>query len=444
MSAPERAEIVRRLRATLEWSARRSYRGHDKHDALNSPFVSACALGSPFLRFAATQAVMRFPFDLRPLLGVPAARNPKGIGLFAHALLDLAEAARAAPDLVADERPETFVQRAADLLAWLVHHSSPHAPASAALRARFEDDGDAKPAASDGPALAGCGWGYHYPWQDAGFFQPRHFPNRVVTSWIGFAFLRAHELTGEDRYLDVCREIAVFLAKNPRVLFDDARQLCLSYVPLETIRIAVMDVSALAAAFLARFARQLPAGDPAAAEARATARRLMTFVVDKQTDYGAWFYTWPAKDSHIQHDNYHTGIILDCLADAIEFLGEPSWESAYRRGLDYYRDTLFTTDGAPRWMNDKTFPHDIHGAASGILSFTRAALHARAEGGDGATAPRDLEMADRILRWTLANLSDPAGFFYYRKGRFHTNRGCQMRWCNAWMSRALAQRLRTY
>ncbi|MBU4461384.1 MAG: hypothetical protein KJ579_12510, partial [Verrucomicrobia bacterium] len=302
---------------------------------------------------------------------------------------------------------------------------------------------------------------------------------------------------------DVCREIAVFLAENPRVLFDDERQLCLSYVPIENIRVAVMDVSALAAAFLARFAHRLPAGDPAAAGARATARRLMAFVVDKQTDYGAWFYTWPAKDSHIRHDNYHTGIILDCLADAIEFLGgaspfigdddaraglrfgrasgpalpsapmesvagpgrwpgrcatpgacpapemrpllgEPSWESAYRRGLDYYREALFTAEGAPRWMNGRTFPHDIHGAASGILSFTRAALHARVGGGDEATAGRDLDMADRILGWTLANLSDPAGFFYYQKGRFLTNRFCQMRWCNAWMSRALAQRLRTY
>jgi hypothetical protein len=503
MSAPDRSAVARRLLDVMAWSARRDYRGHDKHDALNSPLVSACTLGVPVLRLLATQAVMRFPFNTRPLLGVPAARNPKGIGLFAHACLDFADALRADPGLAPAERPEAWTARAADLLAWLVHHGSPNAPASAALRACFSDDGDPKPAAAPGAAaLAGCGWGYHYPWQDSGFFQPRHFPNRVVTSWIGFAFLRAHEATGEPRFLDACREIATFLTTNPRVLFEDAQRLCLSYVPLPDIRIAVMDVSALVAAFLARLARRLPAGDPAADSARATAHRLMAFVVDKQTDYGAWFYTWPPGDSPIRHDNYHTGIILDCLADAIEFLGgaspftsdddaraglpfgrasgpalppapmgsvvgpgrrpgrcttpgacpasemrpflgEPAWGSAYRRGLDYYRDTLFTAEGAPRWMNDRTFPHDIHGAAAGILSFTRAALHARACGGDAAAAQRDLEMADRILRWTLAHLSDPAGFFYYQKGRIRTNRFCQMRWCNAWMSRALAQRLLT-
>ncbi len=442
MSAPDRNAIARRLLDVMAWSARRDYRGHDKHDALNSPLVSACTMGVPFLRLLATQAVMRFPWNLRPLLGVPAARNPKGIGLFAHACLDFADALRADPALAPAERPEAWTARAAELLAWLVHHASPHAPASAALRAQFDDPGDPKPAAApDAVALAGCGWGYHYPWQDSGFFQPRHFPNRVVTCWIGFAFLRAHEATGEARYLEACRGIAAFLTTNPRVLFEDPRQLCLSYVPLPDIRIAVMDVSALVAAFLARYARRLPAGDPAADAARATAHRLMAFVVDKQTGYGAWFYTWPAGDSPIRHDNYHTGIILDCLADAIEFLGEPAWESAYRRGVDYYRDTLFTADGAPRWMNDRTFPHDIHGAAAGILAFTRAAGHARACGADAVIARGDLETADRILRWTLAHLSDTAGFFYYQKGRVRTNRWCQMRWCNAWMSRALAQRL---
>ena len=33
-----------------------------------------------------------------------------------------------------------------------------------------------------------------------------------------------------------------------------------------------------------------------------TTQRLMLWVVDKQKDYGAWFYTPPAKDSHITHD----------------------------------------------------------------------------------------------------------------------------------------------
>jgi len=437
MSNLERGEIARRLLATFDWSAARNYRGHSKHDALNSPFLAACARDSKVLRLAVTQAVMRFPFNVRSLLGVPVARNPKGIGLFAHACLDVAAVLRADPDLMPGESADTWIRRAETLLAWLAHHASPNAPAGDSLLARYEDDGDPKPEPSGGPLLAGCGWGYHYPWQDAGFFQPRHFPNRVVTSWIGFAFLRAHELTGDDRHLAMCREIAAFLTLNPRPLVDRLTQLCLSYVPLDEIEVAVMDVSALVAAFLARYSVRLAGDDPAAAVARATARRLIEFVTDKQTDYGAWFYTWPKGDSHIKHDNYHTGIILDCIADAIDDLDEPRWEPAYRRGLEYYRTALFTPAGAPRWMNDRTHPHDIHGAAAGVLAFTRAAMR-----GGGPMAAGDLAMADRILAWTFNHLWNPDGYFYYQKTRWFTKRFCLMRWCNAWMCRAMAQRLR--
>lgn len=422
------------LLRVLDWSRTRSYAGYSKHDALNSPFLNACALGIPFLRLVVTQVVMRAPVNIRPLLGVPTGRNPKGVGLFANAYLDLAAATEA------EAEKSIYIEQAESLLTWLIHHASPNAPASEFLAGLFPSLEGTAPFARASDRLKGLGWGYHYPWQDAGFFQPRHYPNRVVTSWIGFAFLRAFEVTGERRYLEVCRDIASFLTDNPRVLYEDADQLCLSYVPLTHIEWAVMDVSALTAAFLARYASALErtAGIPARDQTdrlRALARRLMAFVVDKQTDYGAWFYTWPATDSHIKHDNYHTAIILDCLADYMAYANDPKWEEAYKRGLAYYRSALFTPEGAPRWMNDRTWPHDIHGAASGILTFSRAARYAEATGG------AHMAWADHILSWTLRNLYDERGYFNYQMGRFTKKRFCLMRWCNAWMCRAMAQRL---
>ena len=420
------------LQATLAWSRQRDYAGYSKHDALNSPLLHAASLGVPFLRLALTQAVMRAPMNLRPLLGVPKGRNPKGIGLFAHAWLDYAETAES------EDEKAAAVAEARRLLAWLVRHPSPQTPATADLQALFPEDDEARSHDQAGePRLHGLGWGYHYPWQDQGFFQPRHFPNRVVTSWIAFAFLRAAETTGEDRYRRVCSEIVAFLLENPRALHESEDQLCLSYVPLDEIEWAVMDVSALVAAVLARCTAQGDVAGQRTSALRAQARRLMAFVVDKQTEYGAWFYTWPAADSHIRHDNYHTGIVLDCLADYMDFTGDHEWEESYRRGLDYYRDNLFMPDGAPRWMNDRTWPHDIHGAAAGILAFSRAAARG------GAAAEENVRRADLVLDWTLRNLHDPRGFFYYRKTRLGVRRLCLMRWCNAWMCRAMAQRLRT-
>ncbi len=381
------------LERVLQWSRDRNYAGHSKHDALNSPFLSAITFNNKILRLVAIQALMRFPWNVRSLFGVPKRRNPKGIGLFAHALLDYSEV------LGADGA--SCRAEAQELLQWLIDNPSPWA------------DGTGK------SELAGRGWGYHYPWQDVGFFQPRHFPNRVVSCWIGFAFVRAFEVTGEARYLDVAREVVTFVLDNPKRLEDTPEQLCLSYVPLEEINWAVMDVSALSASLCAQVARHM--GEAALTQ---TARRLMAFVVDKQTDYGAWFYTWPAGDSHIKHDNYHTGIIVDCLVDYMVASGDYSFEGAYKAGLDYYKAGLFTPQGAPKWMNDKVFPHDVHGAAAGVLCFTRAARYfgQEATSADPARAADVGAMAQRILDWTMANLYRPEGFFMHQKGRFVTRR----------------------
>ena len=48
--------------------------------------------------------------------------------------------------------------------------------------------------------------------------------------------------------------------------------------------------------------------------------------------------------------------------------------SADDAGLRFYRDRLFETDGAPRFMHDRKYPFDIHGAAQGIITFALAQI----------------------------------------------------------------------
>ena len=440
MSSSDEAAMRSLLLDVLCWSRERDYRGHSKHDALNSPLLHVLTVGNRFLRLAVTQAVMRFPLNTRALFGVPRLRNPKGIGLFAHAWLDLAGHLQSHPGEREVMSADECRREAGELLAWLVGQASPQAGPSAGLRELFglKGLGPSPPVAG---GLKGLGWGYHYDWQDKGFFQPAHFPNRVVSCWIGFAFLRAFEITGEEKFLAAAREIASFLLENPRRLVETAAQLCLSCVPIEDIDWAVMDVSALVAAFCAKLARLGGGGEQGGL--LVDARRLMEFVVDKQTDYGAWFYTWPAGDSHIRHDNYHTGIILDCLADYMTYSGDHSYRRNYHAGIDYYRRHLFLESGAPRWMNDRTWPHDVHGSAAGILSFARASRYLResSPGEGGERAGECLDFSGRVLKWTLANLYSGRGYFFYQKTRWMTKRFCLMRWSNAWMCRAIAYRL---
>lgn len=398
---PIEPECRRRYRETLEqslgYARAQDYAGYNKHDGLNSRALDAALGFGRWPRILAIQLVMRSPWNLRPLLGVRKTRNAKGQALFVQAWLDL---------YAVESRGQQLAEAEA-LLDWLLEHPS--------------------------EGCRGLSWGYPYPWQDPGFFAPAHSPNRVVTSWIGLAMVEAVRRTGEDRFLGALPRIADFLLGEPRVICDDAEQLCFTYVPDPAVSVAVIDVPALAGAFLSEAGDLLDRSD-----LLADARRLLNWVADKQTEYGAWFYTHPREDSHITHDNYHTAIILDCFDRYRHATGDERFDGVYRDGLCFYRDHHFTDDGAPRWMHDGTsatdLPFDIHGSGSAILCFARAARR------DPAYWP----LALRTLDWTLKHMYDPGGFFYYQKNRFMTKRFCLLRWCNGWMNWALASVLRAH
>ena len=377
------------LARVLDVARADGYEGYSKHDALNAAWLERLAGGSRIRRLAAIQLVMRSPVDVRPLARVRKARNPKGLSLFARALLARHRMTGSEEDAAA----------AKDVLDWLV----------------------ANPAQPD---FEGLCWGYPYPWQDVGFFAPRHFPNRVVTSFVGQALLDAYETLGEPRYLDAASQAVRFLLHAPKTLFEDADRRCVSYVPDEKVTWIVMDVSALAGSLAARLGALLDDKDLIH-----EGGRLVRYVVSKQTDEGAWFYAEPPSASHITHDNYHTGFILDAILGYGLAAGSDEFEAAYRRGIDFYRRRLFEPDGAARFMHDRLYPIDIHGCAQGILTFS---LQQRHQGMGG-------EFARTVMDWTLSNMWDPrSGWFYYQKRRAYRTAIRELRWCQGWMSWALA------
>jgi len=378
------AELRSVLDRVLDYSEGEDWNGYDKHDALNAGLMAALFGWSRWTRLIAIQAMMRAPVNLRPLLRQKKVGNPKGLALFVLGLLDR----------YALEPAPLHVQRARALIARL--------------------DGLAVPLAGGARA-----WGYQYPWQDLGFYAPSGTPNAVVTAFVCEALLAAHRSLGDAHLLARVDTAIPFFLGSLRRLKDTPDELCLSYMPVD-MHMRVLDVSILIAAVLAQFGRQ--SGETQWLD---PARRLAGYVVHRQTSYGAWFYTDPPGDSPIRHDNYHTGFILDALWRYMQASGDTSWEERYWRGMDFYAEKLFEPSGAPRWMSDQAFPYDIHGAAQGILSF---APHRARYGA----------LAQRIARWTLDEMYDAEGRFYYQRTRRYTKRFTFLRWCNAWMVRALA------
>jgi len=397
LSAPRNPSLERSAEEALVktlWVARAlDYAGYSKHDGLNASWLEALAGNRRWPRLLFIQLVMRCPFHVRPWLGVAQARNAKGLALFSRALLARYRVKQDANSLNA----------ARSLLDWLCQNTAPG----------FE---------------LPC-WGYPYPWQDVGFFAPRHYPNRVVTSFVSNALLDGYEATGDGRYLKVAGAAVELLLSAPRTLYEDRDHRCVSYVPTGNVNWIVMDVSALSGAVAARYGRLVEDENTLF-----QAGRLLRYVVSKQTDYGAWYYAEPPSASHITHDNYHTGFILDAILTYAKVSGSNEFKNAYEKGLQYYETHLFEEDGAPRFMNDQKLPFDIHGAAQGIITFSLAERHL----GVGKA------MADRILDWTLREMFDSeTGWFYYQKRGPYRSRIRLLRWCQAWMAMALANYLET-
>ncbi|NLA22520.1 MAG: hypothetical protein GX870_05715, partial [Candidatus Marinimicrobia bacterium] len=181
------------LDAVLSYSQKNDYAGFNKYDALASPILLPLSFGNKYLRLLYSQANTRSPLNLRPLFAIPRTRNPKGIALFAMTYLNLYEA----------RKSDKFLQKAKELLDWLAQNQSTGFP--------------------------GNSWGYQYPWQDVGFFAPPNLPNRVVSYFVGTAFLNAYEITGKSLYLNYAIGVKDFLIQAPKVLYEDDKMKCLSY-----------------------------------------------------------------------------------------------------------------------------------------------------------------------------------------------------------------------
>jgi len=373
----------------LKSAQAKDYSGFSKFDALNSPLLKKLSFDNPWLRFFWTQLVKECPLNIRPFLGVRPSRNPKGIALFARAYLFIYERTGNG----------NYLEEARKLLHWLMEHPSP----------RQEH----------------LCWGYNFIWQNLPpFLQGEGEPNCVVTVFAGDALIHAYRVTGEEVYLNAARSAAQFISQDLPVLFDCKDERAIAYI-LGDVDAVVLNNQVLSGAFLTKIWKHT--GED---ELLQIAIRQMNYTFNRRTDYCAWYYTEPREKSPIRHDNYHTGGILDAFLEYFEETGDERYMDVYWKGLDYYQRTLFESDGAPRWMNDRRYPYDIHGAAQGVITFLKAGRHKK------DYAPQ----ADKIAEWAVKNHYRPESCdFIYRRGRFFKWDYSLMRWCNAWMARALAE-----
>lgn len=372
------------LKAALaldRWMADRGDAGHDPFDFLTSPVVRRLTFGSRWGAVAWTQLGKRSPLQLRGVLGVPRARNTKGIGLTVAAQVRLAR-------LVGGEGAQL---RARELVDWLGTQRAEGYP--------------------------GAGFGYPFPWANRNFHAPVGTPSSVVTAFVGHALLDAADAFGWEECAGLAAEGGTFVRAALNRLPGPDGSFCWSYTPLD--RRWIHNASLLAASLVARLGRV--SGD-GVEEALDAAR----FTVRAQRSDGSWPYGVARRDAWV--DSFHTSYNLVALRTIGEAAGSGEFDDAIERGLDYWR-RAFLVGPAVAYFPDAPYPVDLHAVAHTIV--TLLTFRDR--------LPEAVATAERLAEWCIAEMRDPAGFFYYQRHRRWTNRLPYMRWIQSWMLLALAE-----
>lgn len=373
------------------------YKGWDPYDGLNSKVFQALPFfkNSALCRLAVIQGFKRCPVNLRHIAMVPKEHNAKGVGLFLQGYCNLLHAVRKTPALAteigSEEELLAKIREVADLLLSLQSKGDYH----------------------------GACWGYNFDWQARRLFLfPKYTPTVVATNFCATALMEAYEATGEKRYLDMALTSAEFVKEDlHRYQCEDGFLFSYSKLPGND---TVYNASLLGSRLLS-YCYKYTGNE----EYRELAEASVKACCKGQREDGAWVYGLLPVQSWV--DSFHTGYNLDGLIAYEEQTGDTKYHVYIEKGFEYYIKNFFEADGTPKYYDNQMYPIDIH--CPGQLFITLARLHKFDE---------YRELAENVMAWTIKNMQDKRGYFYYQLKQGISSKISYMRWSNAFMFAAMS------
>ena len=372
------------------------FKGWDPYDGLNSkvfqtlPWLKHSAL----CRLVMIQGFKRSPWNLRRIAMVPKEHNAKGIGLFLQGYCNLYKAVVQRPELENDLGSKVMLLDRINELAELL----------ISLQSK---------------GYSGACWGYNFDWQARRLFLfPRYTPTVVATNFCATALFDAYEVTKNERYKSIALSAAEFVLRDLHRA-DYNGGFLFSYSPLQG-NDTVFNASLLGSKLLSYCYRYTK--DERLKEA---ARGSVVACCNGQAVDGSWVYGMLPVQGWI--DSFHTGYNLDGLIAYQENTGDRAFAENIERGFDFYIKNFFNEDGSPKYYHNRQYPIDIH--CPGQLFVT---LHRLGKFDEY----RDL--AAKVLEWTIRNMQDRRGYFYYQLKKGISSKISYMRWSNAFMFNALS------
>lgn len=372
------------------------YKGWDPYDGLNSRVFNAL----PFKKWNVArliwiQGFKRSPINFRKLLLVPKQHNSKGLALFLSGYCNLYSVAKKGDEsfgsIIDVEQRIRFI---ADLL---IERSNTN--------------------------YSGACWGYNFPWQARlSFLFPKETPTIVATSFCVDGLLKAYEITKDERYLKSAKSATKFVVNdlNRTVL---KKGFLFSYSPLKG-NDTVINASLLGAKILSQVYQYTKYE-----EHKELATETIKACCNLQSNDGSWVYGLMPVQSWI--DSFHTGYNLDAIQTYQDITGDLTFNDNIKLGLKYYLQTFFLDDGTPKYYHNKIYPIDIHCPGQLLVTLSKTKSFTQNEA-----------LAEKVIQWTVNNMQDSKGYFYYQLKKGVSSKISYMRWSNAFMFNAISNYLK--
>jgi rhamnogalacturonyl hydrolase YesR len=376
-------EIQQSLALAQKWVEQQRYRGYEPFDGLSS-WLRPLACGDLLAERLVQQLIRQCPLNLRPALGVKPQDSTKGRGYMASGYVMRYRVTK----------QQEYLDKAIDCLEWLDKHKV----------ARFRHHS----------------WSNHFDFVSRGGRYTKDDPIIVWTALIGHAYIEAFEVTGNEWFLRIADSVCNWILDLPREKTE--RGDCISY--LAHVQSSIHNANMLGAGVLARTAKHT-----GSQECRRVARLAMEYSCSRQRPDGAWWYAENAVNHWI--DNFHTGYNLDGLKHYTDATGDESYRQNFEKGLAFYKANFFEQSGRPKYYLSRTYPVDIQcsGQAIDTLAFV------------SEDDPESLALAKLVAAWTIRNMQDRKGYFYYRQYPILKAKTPMLHWGQGTMFKALAHLL---
>lgn len=369
-----------------------NFAGWDPYDGLNSKVFRSTPLKHwDLARLAWIQGFKRSPINFRKILLVPKSHNNMGLGLILLGYCNLYRIADKGEELFGGKKDlKAFINKIGDLLL------------------KYQSKG-----------FAGSCWGYNFDWQARRLFLfPSGTPNVVVTAFCTEALFDAHAITGKQEFLDAALSASEFVIQDLNRSYYKGGIL-FSYSTRDGNN-TVFNASLLGAKILL-LNYQVTKNK----EKIALAKKAIHAAIEGQQEDYSWVYGLLPVQNWI--DSFHTGFNLNALQLYYEITQEDYVKESIKKGLDFYLNNFFLEDGTPKYYHNQTYPIDIHCPGQLLIS-----LHKLDE------FKPNKELADRVLTWTIQNMQDKKGYFYYQLKKGWSSKIPYMRWSNAFMFYAMS------